>query len=773
MRLVLAACLWLAACAGESPRPGLPSHATGQKVAVIGWDGADWSVARPLMAQGRLPHLQRLVQRGASGELHSMVPILSPLLWTTLATGQPPEVHGVLDFLEPGPSGGPPRPITAAARQVPALWEMAHAAGLTTGVVGWWATHPAPQLDGFAVSDQFAYTLMPDGNDRRVLLDGPTPGTVEPATLHDAVLRRLVLPQDVPEALLQELGAGTQAPPESRRRLAEILSGTLTYHGAALHLLADRGQPDLLMLYYQGIDQVSHRFLHCAEPAMALCPVSERAPFAHTVEQFYEVQDRLLGELLESLDPETLILLVSDHGFLSGSARPRYVSPEVTGQPGRWHRRQGIFVWAGPPVLQNEQAAPLSLLEIAPTLLVTLGLPVGNNMEPPRLDLLRKEFVERFPVRRLSSWDAVLMQRRQKEGADGGSDAQRRLRELTALGYISGESARPVSPDGGVRRTVAAQVNLASRWLQTGRPQEAEAALQQALDVSPDYPPAWMGMAEVYGGRGQRQEAAQALARAVDLTGGAAADPSLLLRWTLQADGSAPLRLLLDQALALRPQSADLLAARGILRGRAGEVLAARGDLRQALQWSPAHRESLAALFALREEAGGDAMLQHSLRLALQAAPDAVMPRNWLALLLGQQGNHTEAERLLRQAVALASRHAGTRVNLGSLLGRTGRPDAAAEQFRLALEMEPNSVAARVGLATAQARAGRPQQARQVLEEATPVQRGDIRLLNTLALVYRDLGQTEKATDALRQSLATRPDQPKVSELLQELQELP
>lgn len=76
-------------------------------------------------------------------------------------------------------------------------------------------------------------------------------------------------------------------------------------------------------------------------------------------------------------------------------------------------------------------------------------------------------------------------------------------------------------------------------------------------------------------------------------------------------------------------------------------------------------------------------------------------------------------------------------------------------------------------LATVQARAGRPQQARQVLEEATPVQRGDIRLLNTLALVYRDLGQTEKAADALRQSLATRPDQPKVSELLQELQELP
>ncbi len=771
--LVPAACLCLAACADGPPPPMLPSHATGLKVAVIGWDGADWSMARPLMAQGRLPHLQRLVNRGASGELHSMVPILSPLLWTTLATGQPPEVHGVLDFLEPGPPGGPPRPITGAARQVPALWEMAHAAGRSAGVVGWWATHPAPTLNGFAVSDSLAYTLMPDDDGRRVPQGGAVPGSVQPAVLRDAVLRQVVLPQDVPEDLLQELGAGPDAPPAPRRRLAEVLSGTLTYHRAALHLLAERGQPDLLMLYYQGIDQVSHRFIHCAAPAMESCPASERGPFARTVEQFYEVQDRFLGELLGLLDPETLILLVSDHGFLSGTARPRYVPPDVTGQPGRWHRTQGMFVLAGPPVVRDGQAAAISLLEVAPTVLATLGLPVGQDMEPPRLDLLRAEFVERFPVLTLSSWSAEIGRREDSQPADSDDDGQRRMRELTALGYISGQSARPAADDGGPRRTVAAQVNLASRWLQTGRPQQAEAALEQALQVSPDYPPAWMGMAEVRGQQGRAQQAAQALGRAVELTGGARADPSLLLRWTLRGASSAQLMPLLDQALALRPASADLLAARGILRGRGGAVAAARDDLHAALQLVPAHPESLATLFALRDAAGGDAPLQPALRRALQIDADAVMPRNWLALLLERQGSAEEAERLLREAVELAPRHGGTRVNLGNLLGRTGRADAAAEQFRSALEIDTDDIIARVGLATAEARAGRPQQARQVLEEAAPAQRADIRLLNTLALVYRDLGQREKAAGALRQSLATRPDQPAVRDLLQELEELP
>jgi Tfp pilus assembly protein PilF len=178
-------------------------------------------------------------------------------------------------------------------------------------------------------------------------------------------------------------------------------------------------------------------------------------------------------------------------------------------------------------------------------------------------------------------------------------------------------------------------------------------------------------------------------------------------------------------------------------------------------------------LFALRDAAGGDEFLQAALRRALQIDPDAVMPRNWLALLLERQGSAEEAERLLQEAVELAPRHAGSRVNLGNLLGRTGRPDAAADQFRSALEIDTHNVAARVGLATSEARAGRPQQARRVLEEAAPEQRADIRLLNTLALVYRDLGQRENAAGALRRSLATRPDQPAVRDLLQELEELP
>ena len=81
-------------------------------------------------------------------------------------------------------------------------------------------------------------------------------------------------------------------------------------------------------------------------------------------------------------------------------------------------------------------------------------------------------------------------------------------------------------------------------------------------------------------------------------------------------------------------------------------------------------------------------------------------------------------------------------------------------------ELSPSDLSARLGLATSEAHAGRLEAARQVLEEAVPPQRDDIRLLNTLGLVYRDLGRPEQAAETLRRSLARSPDQPAVREML-------
>jgi hypothetical protein len=137
----------LAAIVESLPRPA-------PRILLIGLDGADWSVARPLMDEGRLPTLASLVQAGASGELRSIEPMISPALWTSGATGVRPEAHGIRDFVyrERGSYAQPI--VNSSVRERLAVWNLLSALGLSVGVVDWYATWPAEKVNGLIVSDR-------------------------------------------------------------------------------------------------------------------------------------------------------------------------------------------------------------------------------------------------------------------------------------------------------------------------------------------------------------------------------------------------------------------------------------------------------------------------------------------------------------------------------------------------------------------------------------------------------------------------------------------
>lgn len=69
----------------QSPSP--------RKVLLLGWDAADWKVINPLIDQGKMPNLARLVEGGVMGNIATLQPLLSPMLWTSIATGGLPELN--------------------------------------------------------------------------------------------------------------------------------------------------------------------------------------------------------------------------------------------------------------------------------------------------------------------------------------------------------------------------------------------------------------------------------------------------------------------------------------------------------------------------------------------------------------------------------------------------------------------------------------------------------------------------------------------------------
>jgi predicted AlkP superfamily phosphohydrolase/phosphomutase len=284
----------IAAVAGALERP-VP------KVVLIGLDGADWKIARPLMEAGKMPTLASLVAEGASGDLRSIEPMISPALWTTVVTGVMPERHGIRDFVYKK-AGTHQQPIVdATIRERLALWNIYSALDLSVGIVDWYATWPAEAVRGFIVSDRI----------KTLGLDAA--GVI--ASSHDGLEQVLAEPPALAALpALERLRATAGGELEG---LDKALREDLYRYRVARELYRQH-QPDLYAFYLKGLDAVGHFYWRAFEPEAEVygeVPAGEHEQLGPIIPTYYELCDQLLGDFLEVVDEQTTVLVVSDHGF--------------------------------------------------------------------------------------------------------------------------------------------------------------------------------------------------------------------------------------------------------------------------------------------------------------------------------------------------------------------------------------------------------------------------------------------------------------------------
>ncbi|MFK7906951.1 MAG: alkaline phosphatase family protein, partial [Chitinophagales bacterium] len=109
-----------------------------KKILLIGWDAADWKTINPMMDAGLMPNLEKLVNGGVMGNLATLDPPLSPMLWTSIGTGKRPYKHGIWGFSEPRPDGKGIRPVLNTSRKCKAVWNMLTQEDYKTHLIGWW-----------------------------------------------------------------------------------------------------------------------------------------------------------------------------------------------------------------------------------------------------------------------------------------------------------------------------------------------------------------------------------------------------------------------------------------------------------------------------------------------------------------------------------------------------------------------------------------------------------------------------------------------------------
>lgn len=269
------------------------------RLLIVGLDGATLDLIRPWAEQGALPNLQRLMERGTTGELVSTWPPVSAPAWISFMTGKNPGRHGVLGFEDADPRSYVhfDRPlVTSAAVVGQTFFDILGRHGLTTGVITVPVTYPPWDINGFMVSGypcpdlEANYTHPPNLAEKL------------PDSLNSGAARfdeRLVTKDQILEHGLEMLERRTDA--------------ALT--------LCRRDQPDCLLVVLGDIDRAHHEFWRYIDPNLPATS-EERASYGDAIRSVYRKADEAVGRLLGLASDDTLVVVMSDHG--GGPAASRY-----------------------------------------------------------------------------------------------------------------------------------------------------------------------------------------------------------------------------------------------------------------------------------------------------------------------------------------------------------------------------------------------------------------------------------------------------------------
>jgi predicted AlkP superfamily phosphohydrolase/phosphomutase/tetratricopeptide (TPR) repeat protein len=450
-----------------------------RRLLLVGWDAADWKVINPLLAAGEMPHLGRLIATGVHGNHATLYPALSPMLWTSIATGKRPSKHGIHGFTEPSEDGLSVRPVTNLGRKTKAFWNILHQHGKRSFVVGWWPSHPAEPISGAMVSNHFPFQTSQEPA-------APlAPSTIWPPAEAEALADLRVHPTEISSEILHlfapDWNRVDQDEDKSVHDLAGIIAETMSIHNAATDLM-ERLPWDLAAVYYAGIDHFSHRFMRYHARKRLGKSKSEPAWFSPIVANAYRYHDVMLGRLIQLAGPGCTIMVMSDHGFHSDALLPDYIPAEAAG-PAVEHRHFGIFCMSGDGIRRGERVYGASLLNVAPTVLHLFGIPAGADMDG---QVLTNAFVDPHIPAAIPSWDDV-------RGDDGrhppsthydSVSAAESLKHLVDLGYVA-------PPAGDAARTVSecvqeCQYNLARADMDEGRPDLAADLFRRLIAADPE-----------------------------------------------------------------------------------------------------------------------------------------------------------------------------------------------------------------------------------------------------------------------------------------------
>jgi len=370
----------------------VPLHSQAQdrprkpRVIVVGVNGAEWDIIRPLLVRGEMPNLARVIARGVSGKLRTVSAPNCPKVYSVLETSTPPEENGITGFVVQGTTAS-----TAMLKRQP-LWSLLSENGVTVGMANVPATFPAVPVNGYMISGMLTRgKYCQDG-----LLCSPKLSEVQGG---DAVYPKRLeaeLQANVGDFLIDcarmpsmkdLLGQEEKAVSEwlaqvsrTREQQAQLFDYLLTTH-----------KTDFTFLVQSCEDRVGH-WLYPIQPFNVGYNPKLHNFKVNAFPDQYRALDRVLGTILKHVDEKTTLLIISDHGIKPLREKESHLAHrDHAGSTPIIAKHDfedgddvpGLFVAMGPSIKKGARVMGLSMsvYDIAPTVLHIYRIPAPKQMK--------------------------------------------------------------------------------------------------------------------------------------------------------------------------------------------------------------------------------------------------------------------------------------------------------------------------------------------------------------------------------------------------------
>jgi predicted AlkP superfamily phosphohydrolase/phosphomutase len=257
------------------------------KVLVIGLDCAAPEI---LFRQPQLKNIQALMRRGCFGRLESVIPPITVPAWMCMSTSQDPGSLGVYGFrnrIDQGYSNL--GVVNSASIQAPAIWDALAKRGLRSVVVGVPPSFPPRRINGVNVG----CFLTPDTR---------TSDYTWPPSIKSEI-----------EALVGEYPVDVKGFRTTKKDwLRDQIFDMSRKHFEVVRYLMTTQDWDYFHFVEIGLDRVHHGFWKYHDREHRQYEAGN--PYESVILDYYAYLDEEIGSLLELIEDDTAVLVVSDHG---------------------------------------------------------------------------------------------------------------------------------------------------------------------------------------------------------------------------------------------------------------------------------------------------------------------------------------------------------------------------------------------------------------------------------------------------------------------------